>query len=72
MAFPYLFPSEKFGYKIEIEDSITPARYFNKRLLHFFLRFVSGSLQGQCMSFMSSICNHQLILLCRKLSQGSQ
>ena len=41
LAFPYLFPNGKFGYKIEREIKLSPAKYFNQRLLNFTQMFAS-------------------------------
>ena len=35
LAFPYLFPIGKFGYKVKREMSLSPVKYFNQRLLNF-------------------------------------
>ena len=41
LAFPYLFPNGKFGYKVEMEIKLSPAKYFNQRLLNFTQMFAS-------------------------------
>ena len=33
LAFPYLFPTGKFGYKVKREIPLSPVKYFNQRLL---------------------------------------
>ena len=35
LAFPYLFPTEKFGYKVKREVPLSPVKYFSQRLLKF-------------------------------------
>ena len=35
LSFPHLFPSGKFGYKTDRNIKLTPARYFNQRLLNY-------------------------------------
>ena len=30
LAFPYLFPTEKFGYKLKREVPLSPVKYFNQ------------------------------------------
>ena len=42
-AFPYLFPTGKYGYKSGRPVHITPTKYFNQRLLNFSQRFSSNS-----------------------------
>ena len=34
LAFPYLLPNGKFGYNVTREVAVSPARYFNQRLLN--------------------------------------
>ena len=43
MAFPHLFPTGKFGYKCEREVAISPAKYFNRRLLNYTQKFASDT-----------------------------
>ena len=43
LAFPYLFPSGKFGYKVDREVSLSPVKYFNQRLLNFKQNFASDA-----------------------------
>ena len=59
LAFPHLFPTGKFGYKVERDIAISPIKYFNQRLLNwnqkvaadssyvFFARSVLGQLHLQ-------------------------
>ena len=42
-AFPYLLPKGKFGYKAPQDIGISPARYFNQRLLNFNQHFPSDA-----------------------------
>ena len=35
LAFPYLFPTGKFGYNIQRDVKLSPVRYFNHRLLNY-------------------------------------
>ena len=42
-AFPYLLPKGKFGYKVHRDIPISPARYFNQRLLNFNQYFASDA-----------------------------
>ena len=42
-AFPYLLPKGKFGYKAPRDIPISPARYFNQRLLNFNQYFASDA-----------------------------
>ena len=35
LAHPYLFPTGKFGYKVQRDIKLTPSRYFNQRLLNY-------------------------------------
>ena len=42
-AFPYLLPKGKFGYKAPQDIAISPAWYFNQRLLNFNQHFPSDA-----------------------------
>ena len=42
-AFPYILPTGKFGWNAPREIPISPARYFNQRLLNFNQRFASDA-----------------------------
>ena len=35
LAFPYLFPAGKFGYRVKRDVKLSPAKQFNQRLLHY-------------------------------------
>ena len=39
LAFPVLSPKDRFRYKMERKEKLTPVRYFNARLLHYSGRF---------------------------------
>ena len=41
LSHPWLFPTGKFGYKIEREINLTPNKYFNQRLLNYKQTFAS-------------------------------
>ena len=43
MAFPHLFPTGKFGYKVEREIALSPVKYFNQRLLNYTQKFASDT-----------------------------
>ena len=43
LAHPYLFPTGKFGYKVEREIKLSPVKYFNQRLLNYTQKFASDS-----------------------------
>ena len=43
LAFPYLFPDGKFGYKVERDIPISPVKYFNQRLLNYTQRFAGDA-----------------------------
>ena len=43
MAFPYLFPTGKFGYKASRQVPISPVKYFNQRLLNYSQKFASDT-----------------------------
>ena len=43
LAFPYLFPEGKFGYKSIKELKLSPVKYFNQRLLNYTQIFASDS-----------------------------
>ena len=42
MAFPTLFPTGKFGYQVERDVPLSPAKYFNARLLNYTGRFANN------------------------------
>ena len=42
MAFPTLFPTGKFGYQVERDVPLSPAKYFNSRLLNYTGRFANN------------------------------
>ena len=43
MAFPHLFPTGKFRFKVERNVSISPVKYFNQRLLNYSQKFASDT-----------------------------
>jgi len=43
LAFPYLFPTGKYGFRIPRTIHLTPTKYFNQRLLNFSQRFSSNA-----------------------------
>jgi len=43
LAFPYLFPTGKFGFKVERNVHLSAAKYFNQRLLNYTQRFAADS-----------------------------
>ncbi|XP_057292445.1 uncharacterized protein LOC130621150 [Hydractinia symbiolongicarpus] len=43
LAFPFLFPTGKFGYKVARPVYLTATKYFNQRLLNFSQRFSSNA-----------------------------
>ena len=43
LAFPHLFPSGKFGYKVERDIPLSCVKYFNQRLLNFKQNFASDA-----------------------------
>ena len=43
LAHPFLFPTGKFGYKVEREVFLSPIRYFNQRLLNYTQKFAEDS-----------------------------
>ena len=43
LAFPHLFPTGKYGYKVERDIPLSPVKYFNQRLLNCSQKFASGS-----------------------------
>ena len=54
LAFPYLFPTGKFGLKVKRELPLSPVTYFNQQLLNFRQSFASDAdyifLQDQLLS----------------------
>ena len=43
MAYPHLFPTDKFGYKVKRKFHLTHSKYFNQRLLHYSQQFSSDT-----------------------------
>ena len=43
LAFPHLFPTGKFGFKVDRDVPLSAARYFNQRLLNYTQLFASDS-----------------------------
>ena len=43
LAHPYLFPTGKFGYKVDREIYLSPVKYFNQRLLNYMQKFSADS-----------------------------
>ena len=43
LAFPYLFSTGKFGYKVKRETPLSPVKYFNQGLLNFRQSFASDA-----------------------------
>ena len=41
LAFPHLFPRGRFGYKVARQIKLSPAKYFNQRLLNYSQLFAS-------------------------------
>ena len=54
LAFPYLFPTRKFGYKVKHEIPLFPVKYFKQQLPNFRQSFASDVdyifLQDQLLS----------------------
>ena len=60
LASPLLFPKGRFGYTSELGVKLSPIRYFNARLLHYYGRFASNP----------SIFFAQFIIEQRKISES--
>ena len=74
LAHPHLFPTGKFGYKVERDVKLSPVKYFNQRLLNYKQKFSSDSdyifyalsvmqqlnLNGQINIAMKKTCTNQL------------
>jgi len=43
LAHPHLFPTGKFGYKVERDVNLSPSKYFNQRLLNYTQKFASDA-----------------------------
>ena len=43
LAHPYLFPTGRFGYRVERDVKLSPVKYFNQRLLNYKQKFASDS-----------------------------
>ena len=52
LAFSYLFPRGKFGYKVKREMTLSPIKYFNQQFLNFRQSFASDA---DCIIFARSI-----------------
>ena len=75
LAFPYLFPRDKFGYKVERDIKLSPSKYFNQRLLNYTQLFASDpdfiffalsttqqlKLKSQINVAMKKVCSGNLI-----------
>ena len=61
LAFPYLFPKEKFGYSVLRDIPVSIVRHFNQRLLNFNKTFASypDYIFLARLSMNSIICCHQ-------------
>ena len=42
MDFPALFPTGKFGFQVKRDERLSPAKYFNARLLNYTGRFATN------------------------------
>ena len=74
LAHPFLFPTGKFGYKVERDIKLSPVKYFNQRLLNYKQKFASDSdyifyalsvmlqlnLNSQINIAMKKVCTSQL------------
>ena len=74
LAHPFLFPTGKFGYRVERDIKLSPVKYFNQRLLNYKQRFASDSdyifyalsvmlqlnLNSQINIAMKKVCTNQL------------
>ena len=74
LAHPFLFPTGKFGYRVERDIKLSPVKYFNQRLLNYKQKFASDSdyifyalsvmlqlnLNSQINIAMKKVCANQL------------
>ena len=74
LAHPHLFPTGKFGYRVERDVKLSPVKYFNQRLLNYKQKFSSDSdyifyalsvmqqlnLNSQINIAMKKLCTNQL------------
>ena len=74
LAHPFLFPTGKYGYKVERETKLSPVKYFNQRLLNYKQKFAADSdyifyalsvmlqlnLNSQINIAMKKVCSNQL------------
>ena len=72
LSFPHLFPSGKFGFKVDRHEKLTPTRYFNQRLLNYTQKFAADS---DYIFFASSISqqmklNSQINIAMQKVKTG--
>ena len=72
LAFPYLLPTGKYGYKVERDIPLSPAKYFNSRLLNYTQKFASDSdyiFFAQAISQQSKL-QSQIGIAMRKVNSG--
>ena len=67
LAFPYLFPGGKFGYKPTRELKLSPVKYFNQRLLNYTQMFESDSDYN----FYALKLNSKINIAIRKICTGT-
>ena len=74
LAHPFLFPTGKYGYRVERDTKISPVKYFNQRLLNYKQKFAADSncifyafsvmlqldLNSQINIVMKKVCTNQL------------
>ena len=73
LAFPYLFPGGKFGYKPTRELKLSPVKYFNQRLLNYTQMFASDSdYVFYALSVTQQLkLNSEIIIALRKVCTGT-
>lgn len=73
LAHPYLFPSGKFGYKVDRQVKLSPSKYFNQRLLNYQQRFASEPDYIFCAhSIWQQLSLTNSINIAMKIVRGSQ
>ena len=70
LAHPHLFPTQKYGYKVERDIELTPSKYFSQRRLNYTQKLASDS---DYISFAHSVLkkvklNSQINIAMRKVA----
>ena len=72
LTFPYLFPTDKYGYTVKRDIELSPVKYFNQRFLNFTQMFAS---EAGCIFYALSATqelkiNSQINIALKKICTG--